>query len=74
VILETQMREKETSVDFTVASAVTEPGAATPRRDRMARLVERHAWLRVLLHVAVLIRWHRHVGWHLRCIRREFRH
>ena len=35
-------------------------------------MAECHWWVRVLLHVAVIIRYRRNVRWHLSCIRREF--
>jgi hypothetical protein len=48
------------------------PPADAVRRQRVATLAERHAWMRVLLHLAVLARYRRNARWHLRCIRREF--
>jgi hypothetical protein len=51
------------------------PWALRGRRRRRARfttLVQHHASLRVLLHLAVLTRTRRNLRWHLRCIGREF--
>ena len=38
---------------------------------RLARLAERHRWVRVLLHLAAMIRSRRNLRWHLTCIWRE---
>ncbi len=47
------------------------PPQAHPRPSWLVRMVERHPWFRVLLHLAVLARSGRNVRWHLRCIWRE---
>jgi hypothetical protein len=38
----------------------------------LARLAERYWWVRVWLHLAVIVRFRRNVRWHLKCIAREF--
>jgi hypothetical protein len=42
------------------------------RRDCFATLVQRHASVRVLMHLTAMARKPRNVRWHLRCIGREF--
>lgn len=47
------------------------PPDFSKRSDWAARMVERHCWFRVLLHLAVIARRRRNVRWHLACIWRE---
>ena len=42
-----------------------------PRTGWLARMVERHWWVRILLHLAAISRSRRNLSWHLRCIQRE---
>ena len=46
--------------------------ANAARRARLARLAERYAWMRVLLHMIAFARSRRNFRWHLNCIGHEF--